>query len=186
LVGWLLYCATAVGGTAAAFTVRDTLFPSLGAPTKRGVWATSNVDTTLVPLQHGSTTSMSRDAVVLEAAMQEEIIEGTPTSSVDAATVPTAPAEHGPITSVDNLDPARGKGPSTVTIVDEGPASGPGPGTTIDEHPSDTSPPTTIGEPTSPLTPDPGVTTTTVDPDPSGKGGGGGKGKGGGDHTTLP
>jgi hypothetical protein len=65
LVGWLLYCATAVGGTAAAFTVRDTLFPSLGAPTKRGVWATSNVDTTLVPLQHGSTTSMSRDAVVI-------------------------------------------------------------------------------------------------------------------------
>lgn len=189
LVGWLLYCATAVGGTAAAFTVRDTLFPSLGAPTKRGVWATSNVDTTLTPLQHGSTTSMSRDAVVLEAAMQEEIIEGTPTSSVDAATVPTEPAaEHGPITSVDNLDPARGKGPSTVTIVDEGPASGPGPGTTIDEHPSDTSPPTTIGEPTSPLTPDPSVTTTTVDPDPSGKGGGGGggKGKGGGDHTTLP
>src|SRR3954452_14084832 len=34
LVGWLLYCATAVGGTAAAFTVRDTLFPSLRARTK--------------------------------------------------------------------------------------------------------------------------------------------------------
>src|SRR3954469_10583543 len=38
LVGWLLYCSTAVGGTAAAFTVRDTLFPSLGAPTEAAIW----------------------------------------------------------------------------------------------------------------------------------------------------
>ncbi len=51
LVGWLLYCATAVGGTAAAFTVRDTLFPSLGAPTDNRVWP--NPDTTLTT-EHGS------------------------------------------------------------------------------------------------------------------------------------
>jgi hypothetical protein len=35
LVGWMLYCLTAVGGTAAAWTVRETLFPALGAPTQR-------------------------------------------------------------------------------------------------------------------------------------------------------
>ena len=44
LVGWLLYCATAVGGTAAAFTVRETLFPSLGAPTNKGVVGQSGHD----------------------------------------------------------------------------------------------------------------------------------------------
>ena len=39
LVGWLIYCGVAVGGTAAAFTVHDALFPALGsAPTPNKVW----------------------------------------------------------------------------------------------------------------------------------------------------
>lgn len=188
LVGWLLYCATAVGGTAAAFTVRDTLFPALGAPTKRGVWATSNVDTT-VSVQHGSTTTMSRDVVVLEAAMQQEIVESASQSSIDAATVPTAPAdEQAPNSSIDR-DPGGNRGPAgTVAVTDEGPASGPGPGTTIDEHPTDTSTPPTLGEPTPPTTADPNVTTITGDVSGKGKGGGGGGGGGGdgGPTTTLP
>ncbi len=188
LVGWLLYCATAVGGTAAAFTVRDTLFPALGAPTQRGVWATSNVDTT-VSVQHGSTTTVSRDVVILEAAMQREIVESASQSSIDAATVTTAPAaEQAPDGSVDGRDPASNRGPGgTVAVTDEGPASGPEPGTTIDEHPTDTSTPPTLGEPTPPSTPDPTVTTTTVQGDGGkGKGGGGGGGGDGGRTTTLP
>jgi hypothetical protein len=190
-----LYCATAVGGTAAAFTVRDTLFPALGAPTKRGVWATSNVDTTVSAQQHGSTTTMSRDVVILEAAMQQEIVESASQSSIDAATVTTAPvAEQAPNSSVDDRVPGSNRGPGGIVAgTDEGPASGPGPGTTIDQHPTDTStPPTnppTLGEPAPPSTPDPTVTTTTVQGDGGkGKGGGGGGGGGGdgGRTTTLP
>jgi len=45
LVGWLLYCVTAVGGTAAALSVHDTLFPTLGGSTQTGpltgVWKSS-------------------------------------------------------------------------------------------------------------------------------------------------
>jgi hypothetical protein len=42
LVGWLIYCGVAIGGTAAAFTVRDTLFPALGsAPLRTRCGATT-------------------------------------------------------------------------------------------------------------------------------------------------
>src|SRR4249920_1226193 len=47
LVGWMLYCFTAVGGTAAAFTVRDTLFPSLGdSPSAQPLWGDKPVEST--------------------------------------------------------------------------------------------------------------------------------------------
>jgi hypothetical protein len=162
------------------------------------VWATANVDTT-ISVQRGPTTTMNRDVVILEAAMQQEIVESASRSSIDAATVTTAPAaEQATNTSVDGRDPGSNRGPAgTVAITDEGPASGPGPGTTIAEHPTDTStpptlgepPPPTLGEPTPPSTPDPTVPTTTVQGDGGkgkGKGGGGGGGGDGGRTTTLP
>jgi hypothetical protein len=189
LIGWLLYCATAVGGTAAAFTVRDTLFPSLGAPTNRSVWASSNVDNTLWT-EHGSSTSLSSETRILEAAVMEEIVQGQPSSSTDeaaaaaAVTVPTAyVAAQKPNTTVDNRDPGTDRRPGTVDIVDQAPATGPGPGTTVDGKPTDTSTPSTVGEPTSTSTSDPGVTTTSV-ADGDGSGRHKNKGKGGGDTTT--
>ena len=128
---------------------------------------------------------MSRDVVILEAAMQQEIVESASQSSIDAATVTAAPAaEQAPNSSIDDRVPGSNRAPGgTVAVTDEGPAGGPAPGTTVDEHPTDTSTPPTLGEPTPPSTADPNVTTTT---DGSGKGNGGGDGKGGGDHSTLP
>ncbi len=186
LIGWLLYCATAVGGTAAAFTVRDTLFPALGAPTERGVWASANVDSTRT-IEQASTSTIDTDTAFLEAAVLKAIVEDAPESSINAGTVPeTTVADQGPNTSVDNGAPGPHREPGTVVIVDEGPSGGPG--STVDAQPTDTSTPPTVAEPTVPSTstPDPTATTTSMpSSDASGHGGGGDGGSGGG-HTTLP
>lgn len=176
LVGWLLYCFTAVGGTAAAFTVRDTLFPALGAPTRPALWA-SNVDSTL-STEHGSSSTEGKESA-LEAITVPATTATTVAPSIEDQTVPTSSASgQGPDTSVDNRGPG-GDGPATGTTV-VGPSSGPGsgPGTTVDDHGTDTSTPASASTPTSAdATPAsaslPGPFDTSAGHQ-SGKGGGGG------------
>ena len=175
LVGWLLYCCTAVGGTAAAFTVRDTLFPSLGAPTKAAIWA-SNIDSTL-STEHGSSSTEGKEST-LEALAVPDTTASTLASSIEDQTVPSSSASSdGPVSSVDNRGPG-GDGPSTGTTVVGPTASGPGPGTTVDDHPTESSTPSSASTPnsadatpTSASTPAPSGTDTGHQ---NGKGGGGG------------
>jgi len=190
LVGWLLYCATAVGGTAAAFTVRDTLFPSLGAPTKAATWLNPAV------AADGTTEHNTTPAPLTDAVAGAVLVETDPTvtsSSVEAQTVPSA-SEQGPDSSIDGRGPSTRSGPGTT--VDDNPSRGPAPGTTVDgDDPEPTSP--TGGDPhdddpvtTVTHTPDPSAPTTT-DASGKGKGGGGGDsgggdGGGGGGHSSTP
>ena len=185
LVGWLLYCCTAVGGTAAAFTVRDTLFPSLGAPTKAAIWA-SSVDSTL-STEHGSSSTEGKESR-LESITVPATTASTLASSIEDQTVPASSASsEGPGSSVDNRGPGS-DGPATGTTV-VGPSSGPGPGTTVDDHPTETSTPGSVSTPTSAdatptsaSTPAPSAT----DAGQNGKGGGGGGGSPGGPPTSTP
>src|SRR3954453_9294205 len=183
LVGWLLYCATAVGGTAAAFTVRDTLFPSLGAPTQAGTWLNTQTrpDETI---EHNSPPPPRTDAVA--GAVLVEADPSVTASSVDDQAVSSS-SDQGPGSSIDNhRAPTTRSGPGTGTTVHVNPSSGPAPGTTVDGDdpeetphtgttPHDNDPVTTVT-----TTADPSVPTTT-DPDHKGKGGGGGDSGGGGD-----
>ncbi len=174
LVGWLLYCCTAVGGTAAAFTVRDTLFPSLGAPTKAAIWA-SSVDSTL-STEHGSSSTEGKESR-LEAITVPATTATTLASSIEDQTVPSSSASgEGPDSSVDNRGPA-GDGPATGTTV-VGPTSS-GPGTTVDDHPTESSTPGSVSTPTSAdATPTSASTPgpLATDAGQNGKGGGGGGG----------
>ena len=186
LVGWLLYCCTAVGGTAAAFTVRDTLFPSLGAPTKAAIWA-NNPDTTLTT-EHGASSTEGKEST-LEAITVPTTTASTLAASIEAVTVPASSASsEGPGNSVDNRGPGT-DGPATGTTVVGPTSSGPGPGTTVDDHPTDTSTPGSVSTPTSAdATPTSASTPapSSTDAGQSGKGGGGGGGSPGGPPPPTP
>jgi hypothetical protein len=187
LVGWLLYCATAVGGTAAAFTVRDTLFPSLGAPPANRVWPNPTTPDSTLATEHGSSTIAQTDTTTattlveatVAAAAQQVVAETTPTVA--------SPAQ-GPGNSIDNKGPGNGAAPSPGTTVADNPTRGPGPGTTVDDHPTDTSTPSSASGP--PSSADATATSTPTDPassnsTPSGQNGkGSGKGGGGDDPPT--
>ena len=183
MVGWLLYCCTAVGGSAAAWTVRETLFPSLGAPTTRSVWENPRVDTT-VTTEPASTST--ENSVVL-AVLAVDTTVATTQSSVEAQTVPSASLpSDGSTNSVDNSGSGSDKSPVTGTTLAENPSSGPGPGTTVDDHSTDTSTP----QSSSPgsvdtSTPDPSTSDSSGDSSGKGKGGSGGGG-GGADDPTIP
>ncbi|MEO8266738.1 MAG: hypothetical protein ABI706_14645 [Ilumatobacteraceae bacterium] len=185
LVGWLLYCFTAVGGTAAAFTVRDTLFPSLGAPTRAAIWANSS-DTTLAS-EHGSSSTEGKEAT-LEAITVPATTASTLASSIEAQPVPASSASNeGPDNSVDHRGPGS-DGPATGTTVVGPSSSGPGPGTTVDDHPTERSTPGSVSTPTSAdATPTSASTPGPSATDPgqqSGKGGGGGGSPGGPPPST--
>lgn len=204
LVGWLVYCCIGVGGTAAAFTVRDTLFPQLGGPSK-ALWA-SPAPEVPVTTEHGasSTAGDDRALITIAPAIIAAAEEAGPGAFIDAQAVPSASSPdaengkavdtHGPSANADSAtgtSVAHGPGGGHGTIVDEQPAepSASGPGPSAGADPTAT---TTVSTPGSPAA----GTTTTVDPDPSGKGkggGGGGDGGGGGGHggdppptTTIP
>ena len=68
LVGWFVYCGIAVGGTAAAFTVRDTLFPQLGGPSK-ALWVSPTPEVPLTT-EHGASSTEGDDTtpVAVQAA----------------------------------------------------------------------------------------------------------------------
>ena len=187
LVGWLLYCATAVGGTAAAFTVRDTLFPSLGAPTDDRVWPDPKAAETTLTTEHGSSSIAEIDTTV--GATVATTVATTAIQSVEAQTVPTSVEEaQGTGISVDN----RGSGTAVApgTTVNGNPTSGPGPGTTVDDHPTDTSTPGSASIP--PAGPEATQTSGSTPAPAEGDAGhqngkGGGDGGGGGDHgTSIP
>ena len=181
LVGWMLYCCTAVGGTAAAFTVRDTLFPSLGGPTKPALWASSQADSTLTT-EHGSTTVDGSDDTIADPAVVTTP-GSTASLAIEAETTPSVSTDAGPGNSVDNHGSGGGV-PQTGTTVNDNPSSGPGPGTTVGDHPSETSvpgsastPPTAADTSTSSTLPGAG---DPADPGHQGGKGGGGGGSGGG------
>jgi uncharacterized membrane protein YgcG len=189
LVGWLIYCGVAAGGTAAAFTVRDTLFPALGsAPNSEKVWDND-------PAAHETTEHNSTPAPGTDAFDQAVLVETDPSvtaSSVDDATVPSV-SNEGPGSSIDGHGPGTQSGPNTT--VDDNPNRGPGPGTTVDDHDPEATSPTSVPHDDDPVTsatttPDPNAPGTTVaDNSGKGKGGGGGggdSGGGGGDHATAP
>ncbi len=193
LVGWLLYCCTAVGGTAAAFTVRDTLFPQLGGRSN-ALW----VSPAKVPLttEHGAPSREGDDSmpspiapVVAAPATTQE------TLSVDDQNVPSALSPDADQATADNHGPSANAGPTTGTNVDHDPAGVHG--TIVDENPVGTSNSvpgsSTSVDPTSTAVSSPGSSTssTTTPADAtSGKGGsGGGSGTGGGSdgvHSTDP
>jgi hypothetical protein len=190
LVGWLLYCCTAVGGTAAAFTVRATLFPQLGGPTK-ALWVSPTPEVPLTT-EHGASSSEGKDTtpVFVKAAVVAAAATAGPGSSADAQTVPSASspdADRG--NAADNHGPSANAGPSRGTTVAHDPNGGPG--TIVDEHPTDPAGPgsSTSVDPTAPTvsTPDsPAPSTTTPDPESGKDKGGGGGGGGGGGHSTDP
>ena len=180
LVGWLLYCATAVGGTAAAFTVRDTLFPSLGAQTDNKVWIRTSDDTTVTTEPASSSTANVDTTVATTVATTI----ATAAQSVEAQTVPTVsnPAQ-GPSDSIDSSGPGGGGETAPGTTVD-GQSSGPGPGTTVDDHPTDTSTPES---PPSSEGATPASASTPTDTSPGHQSGkGGGSGGGGNDDPPTP
>jgi hypothetical protein len=189
LVGWLLYCCTAVGGTAAAFTVRDTLFPSLGAPTKSALWASGKPDTTPTT-EHGSTSTAGSVTAAAEITVPTTTAT-SPAPSVEAPTVPSVSAAgQGPSNTVDNHGPTNATVPQTGTTVGDNPSAGPGPGTTVDDHGTDPSTPSSASTPPSGQDPTPTPASTPIDPTGSstpggqngkGNGGGGGGDSGGGD-----
>lgn len=186
LVGWLLYCCTAVGGTAAAFTVRETLFPSLGAPTERSLW-NANAETP-TPTEPASASSETPDTTVIETTVVAATV-ATLESSIEGQTVPSVSLPGGgPNNTVDNHGSDGGNVPETGTTV-AGTPSGNGAGgpvTTVDDHTTNTSTPASVSNPpasvdqpqTSASTPDPATTDTSAGHQ-SGKGGGGGS-----DDTT--
>lgn len=181
LVGWLLYCCTAAGGTAAAWTVRETLFPSLGAPTERSVWDNSSAETTATT-EPASASSEAGDTTVIESTVVAATAS-TPESSIEGQTVPSASLPGGgPNNTFDNHGSDGGNVPETGTTV-AGTPSGNGPGgpvTTVDDHTTNTSTPASVSNPpasldppqTSASTPDPATTDTSAGHQ-SGKGGGG-------------
>ena len=197
LVGWLLYCCTAVGGTAAAFTVRDTLFPSLGDASRRTLWASPDIDvtTTAAPtstLPEPLTTLFEEVAVV---APGTAIATSPPTAAAETPSSQQV-ASQGPAPATSNTSVNHGPGGDgntpTGTTVPEASSSGPGPGPNSggggDDGPDTSTPtPPTGGDstttPTTPSTDPPSSNTTDPDSDDhsgKGRGGGGGFGVGGG------
>jgi hypothetical protein len=183
LAAWLIYCCVAVGGTAAAFTVRDTLFPAIGAPIDQPLWVSSKPASTD---EHASTpTSLNSTTPVAVALGENELgattVVGTQ-ASVEDQTVPSASTPNqGPNNSVDNHG-AGGVAPATGTTLADDSSKGPGPGITIVDNPTESSTPPSASTP--PASADQ-TSTSASTPDPGdhqrGKGGGGG---GGGDAPT--
>jgi hypothetical protein len=187
LVGWLLYCATAVGGTAAAFTVRDTLFPQLGAPTRKAVWQSSNIDTTLTS-EHASSTTHRASTTATDETTTTVLVttaSAPPQLAAEAQSVPSV-SNKGPSNSVDNRGPSGGGVPATgTTIASDEPSQGPGPGTTIADagKGTDSSTPSSASTPGSASTPSSSVDVTSATNPPTSSDGTSpnhGKGKGGG------
>jgi hypothetical protein len=209
LVGWLLYCCTAAGGTAAAWTVRETLFPALGAPTERSVWKNSNSDTTVTTKpESGSTEADEIKVISADVAGSTVSIAGSPNEGSGAPS--TTQAVGGPSNSVDNRGTNGGNAPQTGTTVVDGqsgtpggpvatPAANPsgpgGPVTSVDNHGNgtNTSTPASVSNPPASVDPPvtaaslPGSVTTDVSGGGSSGGGGGGGGGGspGGPPTTV-
>jgi len=161
LVGWLLYCCTAVGGTAAAFTVRDTLFPSLGsAPSRSPLWisltptvpATDAASTS----QAQSSTSQASDTVATTTvtSIDEQLAAGSvPDEASTSSTADDQGTDNGPQTGTTVANP-KGPGTTTVTTV-----------TAADDNPGSSSTPTSPTPSSAPAPADDGHQ--------KGKGGGG-------------
>jgi hypothetical protein len=178
LAGWLIYCCVAVGGTAAAFTVRDTLFPAIGAPTDQPLWVSSKPASTD---EHASTPTSLNSTTPVEVALRENELGATTVvgtqASVEDQTVPSASTPNeGPNNSVDNHG-SGGVAPATGTTLADDSSKGPGPDITIVDNPIESSTPPAASTPpasadqtsTSASTPDPGE-------QQHGKGGGSGGG----------
>ena len=195
LVGWLLYCCTAVGGTAAAFTVRDTLFPSLGAPATRSLWVSTNAGTTGATDPASTSSSKLDTTVVASTEVAETVATTQPTiadQSVDSSS--SGPGGGNTTNSIDDRGNGNGSGgnvPETGTTVAGPSSSGTGNGgtvTTIDDHATDTSTaasatPASV-DPTPTQATAPASDTTDTSPGhQSGKNGGGG---GGGSSSVPP
>lgn len=165
LVGWLVYSMTAVGGTAAAWTVRETLFPSLGAPPAPQLWGETNpVTTSPSPDTVAPSTSVVDTSVVTTTVLPAE----TAPAPIETVVQETAP----PVAAVEE-DNAPGTG---TTLAAGPPANDPTPAT-----PAPTAPASSVDDrpQTSPSSPE----TSDDSDDNSGKGKGGGGG-GGSDDTT--
>lgn len=167
MVGWLLYCCTAVGGTAAAFTVRDTLFPALGSPTTRSLWVSANPETT--PATDAASTSAKNDTSVAD----DTVVATTVASSIDDQTAAGSVPDDSTADSTAD-DHGANSGPQTGTTV-----AGNNTGTTattVDDHPDgvNSSTPSSVDS-TQSSAPDAGHQ--------KGKGGGSG---GGGSETSTP
>jgi hypothetical protein len=186
LVGWLLYCCTAVAGMAAAWTVRETLFPSLGAPTARSIWE----DPTATTITAGEVESESSEG--RETAPTVPIpttVVTTSESSIGAKAGPSASLPGvAPTNSVDNHGSGGGNSPGTGTTV-AGNASGNGsggPGATVDDHGGKVSTSASVPNPPQPTASTPSsVTTDTSSGHQSGKGGSGSGGGGGGGSSST-
>lgn len=183
LVGWLLYCCTAVAGTAAAHTVRDTLFPQLGGPSQ-ALWVSPSPEVPR-PTEHGSSSTEGPDttSVTVDAAIVAASERPGPRYSPDAQPVPSASSPNADQLVVDHHGPSAGAGPSTGSGVPQGPDGHHD--TIVDVNPTVTSnaSPRTSADPTSTTvsTPNSPASTSTTTPDSDGgKGPGGGSGGGGG------
>ena len=164
LVGWLLYCAVALGGTAAAFSVRDTLFPSLGASTDNRVWPNPKAVDSTVTSEHGSSTIAEAATTAAAAAALVEATATPTVASVEPETVPTVSnPSQGPGNSIDSSGPGGGATPAPGTTVDDS-SKGPGPGTTVAEHPTETSTPGSASTP--PASADAPATSASTPADP--------------------
>ena len=187
LVGWLLYCCIGVGGTAAAFAVRDTLFPQLGGPTQ-ALWVGPAPEGPLTT-EHGASSREGDNTtpITIAPAIVAAAEEAGPGSSIDAQTVPSALSPDAG-NAVGIHGPSANAGPATGTSVAQGP--GGGHGIIVDEHPTDTSnsgaapsasPDPTVTTVSTPGAPTPSTSTpVAADSSGKGKGGGGGGGDGGG------
>jgi hypothetical protein len=179
----LLYCVTAVGGTAAALSVHDTLFPTLGGSNEAGpltgVWQNGvNPDETT---EADSTPVASTGTVAQAVSLSTE--SSVNESSSDDRTVASAAPTQAPESSIDGRVPATGGATRTGTTVSDDPSRGPGPGTSVDDSgPRSTAPNTTKrgdDDPVTTATSTPDRTGTSTPDDQSGRGGGNGGGGGG-------
>jgi hypothetical protein len=179
LVGWLAYCLTAVGGTAAAWTVREALFPS-GGPSTKSVWVNPGHDTippakddsddavapspTVAPAAADVTVAPLAGAVIDAAtAVSSSSLPGrdgaSPTVPVGPSGLPAANPGAGTGSGGAGASPAAGTPaprPVTATTADAGNNSGPGgPGPTTAPVVATTTPSPKATQPTTPTIPDP-------------------------------
>ncbi len=162
LVGWVLYCGVAAGGTAAAWTVRATLFPSPGAPTPRSVWENSSSHPTRSTESEVASTATADTSVDLRVAAAAVNVT---VSSINGQTVPTASLPGaGPNNTVDDHGSDQGSVPETgTTLPNTSSGSGPSGSTPSGSTPSGSTPSGTGPSSTGPSGSTPsGSTVTTV------------------------
>jgi hypothetical protein len=170
LVGWLLYCCTAVGGTAAAWTVRETLFPSVGAPTARTVWDNPGTDTTPPTPTDAATPSTEVVETALNAATAATTPEPASEEAVNSASGPggdptniiddhRANAVGGPQTGTTVAGDGR-RGEPVTTTTEAGTGLGGEAATTVDDHDPNNSTPASVSNP--PASGDPAQTTPSA------------------------